>query len=156
MIKFKKSMHQLYKSAAGQHSLLVNLTICAIWLACGAFWYFRLTSPTVPSANVAIPADRQPVTNHAALASLLGVISPTTISQPIHSVERRFILSGVLADMSGFGAAVISVDGKPAKPFRVGGEVSAGYSLKSVKARSAVLQAPDANSITLEMAPLKK
>ncbi len=74
------------------------------------------------------------------------------------SMSSRFVLLGVLAENSGTGAALIAVDGKPAKPFRVGNEVIAGYTLESVKSRVAILQNSTGNSsrVVLEMVPLKK
>ena len=44
-----------------------------------------------------------------------------------------------MADRSSSGAALISVDGKPAKPFRVGASVDGRLILQSVQGRRAVL-----------------
>ena len=46
---------------------------------------------------------------------------------------------GVVASRSHQGAALISVDGKPAKPFRVGSAVDDRLVLQSVESRRAVL-----------------
>ncbi len=74
------------------------------------------------------------------------------------NMSSRFMLLGVLAENSGAGAALIAVDGKPAKPFRVGSEVITGYTLESVKSRVATLKSgsDNASKVVLEMAPLKK
>lgn len=74
------------------------------------------------------------------------------------SMSSRFMLLGVMAENSGTGAALIAVDGKPAKPFRVGSEVIPGYTLDSVKPRVATLKSSTDNSgkVVLEMTPLKK
>ena len=50
----------------------------------------------------------------------------------------RFVLLGVVADTDGQGAALIAVDGKPPRPFRVGAKVADGYVLHSVSARAAI------------------
>ena len=54
----------------------------------------------------------------------------------------RFALVGVVAGRhSGGGAALIAVDGKPPKPYRVGMQVESGLVLQSVGAREARLGA---------------
>ncbi|HZY15973.1 MAG TPA: type II secretion system protein N, partial [Ramlibacter sp.] len=45
------------------------------------------------------------------------------------------------ADRLGGGAAILSVDGKPARPYRVGSLVEEGLVLQSVQPRSATLAA---------------
>jgi general secretion pathway protein C len=60
---------------------------------------------------------------------------------------------GVVSDRSQQGAALIVVDGKPARPYRVGSQVDEGLVLQSVQARRAVL-ASSANGpavLTLEL-----
>ena len=53
----------------------------------------------------------------------------------------RFVLQGVVADDDQQGAALIAVDGKPPRPFRVGAKVADGYVLQSVSTRAAALGA---------------
>lgn len=70
----------------------------------------------------------------------------------------RYVLTGVVADQSQGGAALIAVDGKPPKAVRVGATVDGSLVLQSVTARRAVLAA-DAKSpasVTLELPPLAK
>ena len=67
----------------------------------------------------------------------------------------RFVLVGVVADRASAGVALIAVDGKAARPYRVGSPVEDSYTLKSVAARSAVL-APSSRTdqaLMLELAP---
>jgi general secretion pathway protein C len=68
------------------------------------------------------------------------------------------VLVGVLADSLHGGAALISVDGKAAKPYRVGAMVDGNLVLQSVAARQAVLAAGADGSaqVTLELPPLSK
>jgi general secretion pathway protein C len=47
----------------------------------------------------------------------------------------RFALSGVVADPSKQGAALIAIDGKAPRPFRVGSRVGDNYVLQSVGLR---------------------
>ena len=86
-----------------------------------------------PSA-MAVPETSRP----QELARLLGAAAPAAAS-PGPSPADRFILSGVIASLTGQGAALISVDGKPARPFAVGSELAPGYVLVSVAKREAML-----------------
>jgi general secretion pathway protein C len=52
--------------------------------------------------------------------------------------SSRFVLVGVVAS-GARGAALIAVDGKPAKPYSVGSTVGDTFVLQSVQARQAVL-----------------
>ena len=68
-----------------------------------------------------------------------------------------FTLIGVLSGRSsGGGAALIAVDGKPAKPFRVGAAVDEGLVLQALGPRQAQLGASMGGpaTVTLDM-PLK-
>ena len=140
------------------HSLWgVRLTTLAIWAlaaASAAYWGLRLSAgapgsaaPAVSSATVAPDAQ--------AMARLLGaVVAPV----PVAAASSRFALVGVLAGRhSGGGAALIAVDGKPAKPYRVGSAIDTGLVLQSLGPRQAHLGASVAGpaSLTLEM-PLRK
>lgn len=74
------------------------------------------------------------------------------------SAASRFTLVGVVADTSSSGAALISVDGKPARPFMVGARVDERLLLQSVGGRRATL-ASDATGpaeVTLELPALPK
>ena len=46
---------------------------------------------------------------------------------------------GVIASVTGKGAALISVDGQPPRPLSVGAQVAPGYTLKAVGRREALL-----------------
>jgi general secretion pathway protein C len=60
---------------------------------------------------------------------------------PAVSLASRFALVGVVAERSRRGAALIAVDGKPARPYRVGAAIDQGVLLQSVEGRRAVLSA---------------
>ena len=110
----------------------------------------RLDIPPAPGRAVA-------AVDPAALARLLGA-QPEAVAAPLAapSLASRFRLVGVAAGASsGGGAAVISVDGKPARPYRVGAVIEEGLVLQSVRARQAVLGAPGNPQplLTLELPP---
>ena len=122
----------------------------ALWLlaaASAAFWALQLGSSPQRGAPVAQPARGPAAVDPVAITRLLGggVAAPGTASAPLPTLASRFILVGVAAQASsGGGAALISVDGKPARPFRVGNFVDQGILLQSVQGRRAVLAAlPD-------------
>ena len=93
---------------------------------------------SVPVGGVVVPAPVAP-----ALGRVLGGVGPDAAAAlPLASVVSRFALVGVLAGRSsGTGAALIAVDSRPAKPFRVGAQVDAGLVLQSVGQRQARLGA---------------
>ena len=92
-----------------------------------------------------------------ALARLLGAVpagpaAPVAVAAP----SSRFALLGVLSGRSsGGGAALISLDGKPARPFRVGAQVDSGLVLQSLGPRQASLGASvdGPTTVRLEMPP---
>jgi general secretion pathway protein C len=116
----------------------------------GLKWFTPPPKPVaaVASGAVAVQADA------AAISRLLGAVQAAA---PVAaSVASRFSLVGVVAGLSSGGAALIAVDGKPARPYRVGARIDDSLVLQSVGPRVAVLapaiDAPAA--LTLEM-PVK-
>jgi general secretion pathway protein C len=71
-------------------------------------------------------------------------------------VASRLKLTGVVANRSQSGYALISIDGQPARPYRVGARVNDALVLHSVAPRSAALAASlDAPvSLTLDLPKL--
>ena len=140
------------------HSLWgVRLTTLAIWAlaaASAAYWGLRLSAGAPGLAAPAVPlAAAAP--DVQAMARLLGAVAAPA---PVAAASSRFTLVGVLAGRnSGGGAALIAVDGKPAKPYRVGAALDTGLVLQSLGPRQAHLGASAAGpaSLTLEM-PLRK
>lgn len=138
----------------------VRLGTLAIWTlaaASAAYWGLRLTArpPGMPAPTAApapVAADMQ------AMARLLGAVTAQTPQAAAEPVSSRFALVGVLAgQQGGSGAALIAVDGKPAKPYRVGATVDAGLVLQSLGPRQARLGAGQegVTTVTLEM-PVRK
>ena len=140
----------------------VRLGTLVVWAVAGAsvvFWGLRLSAPSAralaPAASfVPVAPDAQ------ALARLLGagpVVTAATPAAPGASLASRFLLVGVLSGRrSGGGAALIAVDGKPAKPFRVGAAVSDDLVLQSLGPRQAQLGAQTGGSATLTLDMLPK
>ena len=134
----------------------------AVWLlaaGCAVFWGLKL--PAVSSGAPAAPAVTGPAVpvDPAAVARLLGATPAAASAGPAAAPAQstRFVLVGVVSDRSKGGAALIAMDGKPAKPYRVGALVEEGLVLQSVAPRRDTL-GPTAGgpaAFTLEM-PLPK
>jgi len=140
-------------SAARWHAPVATTGLWALAAGAAVFWGLRLASPaepvaaaaTMPKASVAADAD--------AVARLLGAVSASEAATAAPEAASRFALSGVVADPSNQGAALISIDGKPPRPFRVGSRVGDNYVLQSVGVRSATLGASAAGpaAFTLQL-----
>jgi len=89
----------------------------------------------------------------AAVAQALGAVSNQPVAAATPEAASRFALLGVVADADQQGAALIAVDGKPARPFKVGAKVVDGFVLQSVTTRGAAL-GPDVDgkaALTLQL-----
>ena len=138
----------------------VRLGTLALWMVAGAsciYWGLRLAPRTVP-APVAAPARQTFAADPTAISRLLGA-NPLAAgaTQPTVSLASRFNLLGVVASRSHTGAALIAVDGKPARPYRVGSPLDEGLMLQSVQGRKAVIAASAGGPavLTLELPPIK-
>jgi general secretion pathway protein C len=137
-----------------------TFALSALAAASIAFWGLKLSgagkgvnAPVTPMRPVA-------AADPAAIARLLGS-TPAAAAAPVEvaSLASRFQLIGVAAGAnSGRGAAVISVDGKPGRPYRVGSFIEEGLLLQSVQGRRAVLaaQADGPALVTLELPATRK
>jgi general secretion pathway protein C len=140
----------------------VRLATLVLWLlAAGScvYWGLRLVPRAAPVA-VATPARQVFAADPTAVARLLGAnpAAAASPSQPAVSLASRFNLLGVVASRSHLGAALIAVDGKPARPYRVGSPVDEGLVLQSVQGRRAVLAASAGGPavLTLELPAIKR
>jgi len=91
-----------------------------------------------------------------ALTRLLGEAAAGPGASASPAAVGRYELTGVIAGPGSSGSAVISIDGNPAKPYRVGRLVADNLFLQSVSGRRATLATDVANAapaLTLEMKP---
>ena len=118
-------------------------------------WGLRWSAMGAGESPTASPAQALPTVETAAAARSLGAAPMQAASTP--SLASRFQLQGVLAGNASQGAALIAVDGKPAKPYRVGAMVAEGWVLQAVQGRrvslGATLDGPQMLSLEL---PVKK
>lgn len=137
----------------------VTFLLFALAAASTVYWALQGWGGGAPSgAPLAAAAGPAPLDSRAVARALGGGVVQATAAAPAVAASRRFVLQGVVADRSGVGAALISVDGKPAKPFQVGASVDGRLLLQSVQGRRAAL-APNLTApaeVTLELPPLSK
>ena len=134
-----------------------TFVLWAVVAASAVYWGMKFTTPSGGPAGGA-PLTRAPApADPAAVARLLGSSPTVAAAAPVASLSSRFSLVGVVADRAHQGAALIAVDGRPAKPFRVGAAVDESLVLQSVDARRAVLAASAGGPavLTLEL-PARK
>lgn len=123
---------------------LVAALLWALAAASVGFWGLSMAGP---GATRAVPQAQAPVApvdvraQQSAVASLLGAgpLAANGSAALVAGPAERFALLGVIASVAGQGAALISVDGQPARPLRVGAQIAPGYRLESVGRREAVL-----------------
>lgn len=133
-----------------------------VWAAVAAsalFWALKLVVKA-PQAPPQVQVAGSTVAAGTDLSRLLGVDAPALVATatPEPAADARFSLVGVLspraAQAAREGVALIAVDGKPARAFRVGAVVDGQNVLQSVNARGAALGPRDGPSlIALRIAP---
>ena len=139
-------------------SLILRLLTVLVWAlvaASAVFWGVGLTQPTTPWVAPALAQRAAQAIDTAAISRLLG--APPLLAPKAHEPAIDLVLTGVVAARSGQGAALISVQGRPPRPFQVGQAVSEGLVLQSVQGRRALLGARlhGPATLTLELPALR-
>lgn len=147
-------------AADSYHTWGLRLGTLALWAAAAAslvFWGLRLSVPP-PGAPAPAVQSARAAPDAQALARLLGATAAGPDAPATGGANaQRLALLGVLAGRhSGGGAALIAVDDKPARPFRVGSTVDQGLLLQSLGPRSARLGASLHGPATLTLDMPKK
>ena len=133
--------------------------MAALAAASASFWALKVSAVNVDTASPAAAiAGPVAIDGASVLRALGGGPGAMLVAAPSASLMSRFAMVGVVADQRSAGVALISVDGKPAKPFRVGDLIEDGLILQSVQGRKAALGAAPgtAAALTLELPPLKQ
>ena len=124
---------------------LLTLVVWAVAAWSATFWGLKhLQSSSAPASATPVPtisvqaaaADLQRVLGRNLTASAIATPAPARQADP----AARFSLLGVVASRDKSGVALLSIDGKAARPFRVGTEVETGLKLVKVDAREATLE----------------
>ena len=137
--------------------VVLPTTLLLVWGAVAfsaVTWSLRWSAP---SANLshATAAQSLPELDVSAAARSLGAGPVQAVATP--TLASRFQLQGVMAGGPNAGAALIAVDGKPAKPYRVGAVVADGMVLQTAQGRRISLGASmdGPQTLALEL-PAKK
>ena len=148
------------------HKWSLRLVTVAVWslVAWSATtWTLKFVGSRSASASTT-PAllAAAPVSEQAQMARVFGpgIDKPgdNTVAPVPLAIDpsTRFALVGVVANRASRGVALLSVEGKPARPYRVGSTVDDAYTLKSVTPRSATLattQTGASFTVNLAVAP---
>lgn len=123
-------------------------------VAWGLQWSGRFLNPPRSAGTVLGNSADAAAVDASAVARLLGAVEAPTVASVAPTTASRMALIGVIASSAtAADAALIAVDGKPAKPFLIGSTVIDGLLLQAVTPRKAMLgsggDAPP--SITLDM-----
>jgi len=118
-------------------------------------WGLRWSATGAAPSNAIAAAQALPEVDVSAAARSLGAAPVQAAAAP--TLASRFQLQGVMAGGPDAGAALISVDGKPAKPYRVGAVVADGLLLQSAQGRRVSLGSSMVGPQTLVLElPVKK
>lgn len=136
---------------------LATLALGVLAALCATYWVLQTTQNHSVSTAAPATATGQAALDPKSLARALGggAVAQATVAPT--SSSGNLVLLGVIAQGNRSGAALIAVQGKPAKPFRVGAVVDGDWVLQSVAPRKATLAAKDQAiaPMTLELPPLK-
>lgn len=136
----------------------VTFIVWAVAAATALFWGLRLSASPLPVPPQAQVADAAAVPR-GDLTRLFGADAPPpTAAVPEPAADARFTLLGVVnpraPQAAREGLALIAVEGKPPRAFRVGAVVDGPHVLQAVSARGATLGPRDgAPVISLTLAP---
>ncbi|WP_076998339.1 type II secretion system protein N [Variovorax sp. KK3] len=122
-------------------SATATTVLWALAAASVVFWGLRLAAPSDAVAPPPLNNNAAAVVDPVAVAQMFGAVPSQAAVVATPDAASRFQLLGVVADADQQGAALISVDGQPAKPYRVGSRVIDGYVLHSLDLRAASLGA---------------
>ena len=142
---------------------LAAFVLAGLAAASAVYWALKWPGAGAPTTAASVLVAEVAPANPQALARALGggiVVADAAPPPPaaVASLAGRLVLMGVIANGSRGGAALISIDGKPARPYRVGARVEDALLLQSVAPRRAVLaeRLRGPASMTLELPALPK
>ena len=146
---------------------LVTLLLWLLALGSAVYWALKFVGMTAAPAYAVVvgaaPSTMLRAADSTAVARALGgglVPANSAASSPASGAASgitasRFVLTGIVDGKSPQAdIALIAIDGKPAKPYRLGGVLEAGVVLQSVSGRKAVIGPADgAAGVGLELPP---
>jgi general secretion pathway protein C len=137
------------------NSWTLRLFTLLVWLLvglCTAYWAFKFVTTKTVEATAAL-ATPSVVVDSKAVAKLLGATDNVAKQSITTAASTKFVLFGLAATAGGKGVALIALDGKPARPYRVGSVVADDLVLKSISKTGVILAASlsATDGVTLEL-----
>ncbi len=130
---------RLFPSAGGARwaPRLLSVLLFALLCAIVAYWALRLLEPPVRIAPSGSLAAAEAVGSLGPAQTLFGRAG-TSDAPVARALASNFKVLGVIADTER-GAAIISIDGRPAEAYGVGMQIDDNHKLKAVSAREVVI-----------------
>ena len=139
MLSYRLSFANVFSASSRVVLPVASLLVWGAVAFSAVTWGLRWSATDQVSSNTIAAVQASPEVDVSAAARSLGAAPVQTVATP--TLASRFQLQGVMAGGPDAGAALISVDGKPAKPFRVGAVVADGLVLQSAQGRRVTIGA---------------
>jgi len=151
-----QSIRSLLQPFAPAFSRLTSLLVWAV-VAYSAVVFALQWGGGVPVDAVVAGSEQKQVLPEVDALAVSKALGAAPVQSASASLASRFVLVGVMDGGPTQGVALISVDGKPAKPYRLGQTVSDGFVVVGTGPKKAELgpQLGAASSLVLEL-PMKK
>jgi len=151
-----QSIRSLLQPFAPAFSRLTSLLVWAV-VAYSAVVFALQWGGGVPVDAVVAGSEQKQVLPEVDALAVSKALGAAPVQSASASLASRFVLVGVMDGGPTQGVALISVDGKPAKPYRLGQTVSDGFVVLATGPKKAELgpQLGAAATLLLEL-PLKK
>ena len=150
------SFSSLLQPFASAFSRLTSLLVWAV-VAYSAVVFALQWGGGVPVDAVVAGSEQKQVLPEVDALAVSKALGAAPVQSASASLASRFVLVGVMDGGPAQGVALISVDGKPAKPYRLGQTVSDGFVVLATGPKKAELgpQLGASSSLVLEL-PVKK
>ena len=151
-----QSIRSLLQPFAPAFSRLTSLLVWAV-VAYSAVVFALQWGGGVPVDAVVAGSEQKQVLPEVDALAVSKALGAAPVQSASASMASRFVLVGVMDGGPTQGVALISVDGKPAKPYRLGQTVTDGFVVLATGPKKAELgpQLGAASSLVLEL-PMKR
>ena len=150
------SFSSLLQPFAPAFSRLTSLLVWAV-VAYSAVVFALQWGGGVPVDAVVAGSEQKQVLPEVYALAVSKALGAAPVQSASGSLASRFVLVGVMDGGPSQGVALISVDGKPAKPYRLGQAVSEGFVVVGTGPKKAELGPQLGAPATLQLElPLKK
>ena len=127
-------------------ALLTSLMVFGLLCAIAGYWAIQLLAPRSPIAPVEVQADPRANLDLRSAGQLFGIAKGTASVETTAAVSNIQVVG--LASAAARSSAILSVDGKPARAFAVGDDVTGGVKLVAVNADTVII---DRNGARVEL-----